>query len=87
MPGDVEVSVEQGEQFKYTCRQWKPLRKALHALLDYVRERYLEIDPTQTGQDALNDYLEHEKETKEMLKRIARGESGPRKQPPVKRPA
>ena len=87
MPGDVEVSAEQGKQFKYTSRQWKPLEEAFRALLDYVHEHYLEIDPTQTGREAVDDYLKSEKETKEMIEKLGRSKAGPRKGRPANRPS
>ena len=68
MPGDFPVSVEQGQYFDFTAKQWKPLRAAIDALLAHVRQNYLEIDPSQTGLEAVQDYQAREMETRELMK-------------------
>lgn len=57
MPGDIPRTLEQGQQLRDTINSGLPLRSALDALLDYVREEYVEIDVSKTGAEALREYL------------------------------
>jgi hypothetical protein len=54
---DIAKSQEQADHCKDTGRSAAPLRKALDALLKYVRESYLEIDPNTCGYEAMKHYL------------------------------
>jgi len=57
MPGDVARTPEQGQQLRETINSGLPLRSALDALLEYVREEYVEINVTQTGVTAVREFL------------------------------
>jgi hypothetical protein len=58
---DMFKSEEQERQYKYTGKQLKPTHAALHALLNYVRAHYLEIDPNKCGREALKAYQKQAK--------------------------
>ena len=62
MPMDIAKSQEQADHCKVTGQSAAPLRKALDALLKYVRESYLEIDPNTCGYEAMKHYLAAKKE-------------------------
>ncbi len=61
MPMDIPESPEQGKQYRYMMAQRRPTREALDALLRYVRNHYLEINPNECGREAWKNYKKHEK--------------------------
>lgn len=64
LPGDIFISKEQEDHHRFTWKQAQPLREALDKLLNYVRQHYLEIDPTVCGKDALRKHEEFRKKLK-----------------------
>lgn len=56
-PGDYFTSPEQEQRYRFTTAQARPLREALDALLNYVRENYLAIDLSESGREAIQEYL------------------------------
>lgn len=67
LPGDMFVSKEQEDHYQFTQTQAQPLRVALDSLLGYVREHYIEIDPTICGREAVREYEEYEAKVKAMF--------------------
>jgi hypothetical protein len=56
LPMDMFKSTDQERKYKYTGKQLQPTYAALHALLNYVRAHYLEINPNECGREALKAY-------------------------------
>jgi hypothetical protein len=67
MAGDIPASAEQAKQLEFTMAQAKPLRGALNSLLKYVREHYLEIDPSISGREAVRADIEYRKKTQDAF--------------------
>jgi hypothetical protein len=74
MPMDIPTSIEQGEQFDYTTKQWQPLRASLDELVKYIRLQYLEIDPALTGSEELKEYRSRQKAAREQMKTAFRND-------------
>lgn len=67
MPGDRPISIEQGEHCDYTAGRVGPLRIAFDALLNCVREHYLEINLNTCGSEAVTDYYKRRQEDKQAI--------------------
>jgi hypothetical protein len=55
-PGDMFTCPEQEAAYNFTVAQARLLREQLDLLLRYVREHYIEINPAETGAEAVADY-------------------------------
>ena len=69
---DREYVRQQNQRAQYIGRQADPIKRALGAFLDYVREHYLEIDLRMAGQRGLEEYKKDEALTKKIIKQEER---------------
>jgi hypothetical protein len=71
-PGDFFSSSDQERKYREMTSQAMPLRRALDAVLDYVRLNYIEIDLSETGKEAVGMYFEDERKDRGAVKKMAK---------------